>query len=840
MLPNHIKSLLGECIKSKRCMLDSALVALVAAVFFCLILPTQSYLACADLFPYDYSSLFWALIWRCVLVGLTLFVLLTFSYFRCRGLIHVLLLSLVVAAILESGPLAIGLPELNGDISGYQSLTRKIVDSSVLVLALILPFVFLKYIRQYAGWISVALLFYSSVSLLDVKQPDAGFGSRAALCPLTPRAEVFRNCQFSTTKNTILLILDSISVNAARDVFSRHPEMKDSFPGFVNYENNLGMQWYTQLAVPAIMTGRFLENSYELASYSTSPFEKGSLIEPFVVDNLPVYVQIGSSQNGLTTRGQVVEKSRRKMTPLTEKMPGMYSFSVIDLSIFRILPYCLKTKYAAQEQFMPKEEKATDGVSFSDRDEKIWQMLSHPVMSSEKDALHVYHSLGGHYPIDRDENGRHVNLTKPSYDDYLGKCIWALRQLASMFEAWRRAGIYDVSTIIITGDHGMNIGKPGCEVRDVPFEAFPFLMVKAAHDGSPFSSSDVPTSHLKLHSLVTAQKERNMSRDEIRDILRCEERHCRKIADGTIVDWYVLSNRTVRIKKEKEPQRSLKSLRPLSLDEKYSFHTLDNKCAYLDYIASAGNRGASGGLQFSDSTEIALRLPDPGMVVDLEFTVSIASKEDVANGLVAQCGEVVAMTDGQPLARIRSRIDLKGVMVAEDGLVRVKFSRLNRHKVVLYVSHVVARRSKANDFTDLGRDKSSSLEFPQLDSSVGESCVELPHDKFLEYLLGVGDERYVFISGALRSAELSSEKKKTGLVLFNFYDKEGNQLRSESHYAYSEKFGAQFFYLSASPRPVGFKSNIRVPTDAVAIKVRVGHFYNQLHLELQDFKCVLK
>ena len=824
MLPNHIKSLLGECIKSKRCMLDSALVALVAAVFFCLILPTQSYLACADLFPYEYSSLFWALIWRCALVGLTLFVLLSLSYFRCRGLVHILLLSLVVAGILESGPLAIGLPELNGDMAGYQSLTRKLVDSSVLVLALILPFVLLKYIRQYAGWISVALLFYSSLSLLDVKQNGKKDASDLESY-MAPRVDVVKSVEYSDRDNVFVLILDSISVDAVLDIFDTDAKLREDFSGFVHYANNVGMHWYTTVAVPGIMTGELYEKAIELADYGMAHFSKASFVADYINSGIPSFVNLDLGLKGCTNRLRQNQVHTDCESILEIRMPGTAPWTIDDISKFRVLPYCFKEKFFLSHVGTETETKKglNVGRKSISADTVVWSELAGKSINSRyAKTLQVHHSKGGHLPIVYDADGNSVVRPKPEYDDYVKQCHYAFRLLGNYFDKLKRLGVYDNSTIILLGDHGLSIRKPGKDLKGVPQAAFPFLMVKPRGAVGAETVSQMPTWHGKIAPLARLLITDQLNRNSIEKVLACSNRVCRVSSYGMLTEWQINATGGVFKVERKDCEPSPETLRPLECGRRYLFKISTAGKDYPDFSLENGSRNSSVGIHNAgDPFVLTVKAPKANHKYGADFKASLKLR----NKVVAKCGRVEVLIQGQNDAMAPCAVVFPPQLESDaDGLLRFSFS-CSRKSASFCLKQMT--------LIDAGSPSSQRRISVPIDthvrlSSTNETCRVVKLDPKGSRIALRGNVTY---TGNPRNSQ------KAVVMLIRFLDGNNKRIEAPLGLSYSKMFDDRFFYVGVNDGGTAFSREIDIPDNAEKLQLRAFRFTSGCEVDIQNLAC---
>ena len=611
--------------------------ALSTACFFLVVLPVQSYLAYADLFYFGISDLLqeYGLYMGAATVALAVFLLVAERF--CGRRAHIFLLSLVLIGLLESGVLSLGLPEFNGAFDGYHSLPRACFDGIVVLLVLFVPQFFVRKISNAIIWISAALCLYSFSTLFDVKKAkrETSEGVRG---PLAPRESVVRCASFSSRRNVFVLILDSISSDAAADAFREVRGLSDQFEGFVNYTNNVGMHWSTSVAIPGIMTGRYYERSCELGMYGRKTFADGSLFCDYADREMPVFVNLLVGTKGYMNRPEspTEDGARPAIRPSEVRVSGVFSWSINSLSIARILPYALKEAYVRRLGVQGVGSASSADVS---GDSVLWSKLSTaPVREDCACALNVHHSLGGHPPIVFAADGRRVSCSNPTYSDYLGQCEYALKCLGGFLDSLRAKGLYESATIFVLGDHGIYITRrTDAERKGVPQAAFPFLMVKAAGATGRYRESPLATSHSGIASAVRELACGDLPIEGIERCLVKDERLCRSAMSGKIYDWRIDVAGNVKAEVREDAEPSAEELRPLAEKVVYSFSIEDNP-AYPDFILEKGSRASAFGIdQFSAPMRLRVRAPKAETRYSVAFTVrpwvsqtylEIASEDD--------------------------------------------------------------------------------------------------------------------------------------------------------------------------------------------------------------------
>ena len=685
----------------KKRLIPSICTGLAAALYFFVILPVQTYIACVETPPYSLGDLLWefslyfVIAWA--VVGAALFAL---SYVplakptidakgRKRKKIslqfHVFVLAVVVAAIVESGPLAIGLPELNGEFVGYRSLVRCWVDLVVLVAAIAVPMVCYKWLKHYVSWIALAVAVYASASILDVRKAKSFSedGGDFIIHGFIPRYEVVDGAAFSPSNNVIVLILDTLSSHAMAEIFRDDPKFAEHFPGFVNYANNLGMHWTTAVGVPGLMTGRLYENSADLSKYGVSPYTGESFIKEYVESKVPVYLNLSIGPLGWSNRINTAGSRGKAARPSQVMIYNTLELNVLDLALFRVAPYMFKERVAmaatSRNGTADGDVKQTAVRGNISRDETIWPLLaSRPIDDSFQTALHIHHSLGGHPPFTHDENGQRANMDADGFKVYVSHCKFALKQLARCFDVWQTNGVYDASTIVLTSDHGVSKVWPETKpyLHGIPSYAFPALMVKPKGARTPYVESTMPTWHAKIAPIVRALKTKVLNQSEIEAMLHADERVCRTCGGAEITDWIASGDWVVRKVVRPDIQKDSSALRKLQLDKTYSFLITASPENYPDYIVDNGNRGSSSGLSAPNIRKplrISFKAPAANKTYDVMLRAGIhQNPEDNIANIIARCGSAIASFMSDKPTGDQYYLLLKGCKSGADGILTIE------------------------------------------------------------------------------------------------------------------------------------------------------------------------
>lgn len=604
-------------------MLDAIVVALVLATYFYFILPCQTYLSQGDLFGFSFKCFCRGYAVRAVfaflfLVGVFLIIRPVLGRMIC-----VIGLGAVILAMLQAGPLSIGLPELNGQFAGYDLFSRKILECMILLGAAAVLWLSRRIIaRNLHLWSSIILLF-GALSLLDVKCSKKKSDGDSIVPAFVPRHRVVESVRYAGKDNLFLLVLDSFNSDVAVEIFDSDPHLRKQYAGFTCYTNNIGMQWYTSLALPAIMTGRFITSTFELGAYGKECYGSNSLLKEYLAADIPTYVNISLTKDGYTNR--LLGKSRAPVQDMSSRMVGTFNWNVAELSVFRILPYVLKKGYV--KSLLTKWGGDGDSKDFfSDR--VLWPLLCEAGVDSQYEkALHIHHTRGGHAPYVYDRNGQPQNeVNMQNFDAHLSQCHYSLKQVGAFLQKLRDKGVYENSTIFVVADHGYPVG---CARNDgLPMEAHALMMVKAKGDVSNFRMSGKPTSHMGIAAVFRLLAAGEVPRAKIEKLLCPAKRICKACMGSNILTYFIDSrgNVTKEDSVSAEPEES--QLEALSENSEYDFCISELRRDYPSFRVENGSRsGAYGVSPAGKPMRLVIRVPRPDAAYDVKFVASFRKRD---------------------------------------------------------------------------------------------------------------------------------------------------------------------------------------------------------------------
>lgn len=506
---------------------QNAALALSLGIFPAIMVPLQTYIGNKSAFGFGTCELLCEALPVTFAIVLASFVLFYVSDRFAGRWLQVVAAAVLVCMYLETGILSLGLPSLNGEVmSILGNPWRKIIDTGVLAITFFGMLVFGRYIKGYIGWIAVVVLIMTGASLFDVKDAEKYDLERSPLVSgYCPRYDVAMSVRYSPERNILMFVLDSTPASLADDVMRANPELAPHFPGFTSYPKNLAMSEKTIRGLPGLMTGKPLTKDISTGAYTETIYGSDSFLFPYFKDNIPIYFSPDIFSYGFTNRrlGDWTElgKNLHDTGPVFHRNSKVMPYlTLLDLVKFRLVPYQFKPRALLAALAKVSASKISDNPV---NEVCLYPILRKADVSAEKKtALGVFHTRGVHPPVYCDRYGKRLPCPRSDREILDDACYSVLKMLGEMFDELRERGIYDKSFIVVAADHGCILMKSNDEMHGAESS---ILWTKPIGEKKPFAFSDLPTSNSRVHDLMLAVKDRDLSQKDIDDILYVKERH---------------------------------------------------------------------------------------------------------------------------------------------------------------------------------------------------------------------------------------------------------------------------------------------------------------------------
>lgn len=476
----------------------------------------------------------WALSTVCAFTAV-LFVPVKFR-FRVLSLIFVFgLLFWIQGSILvwEYGPLD------GADIDWSKQGVNGLVDSAIWIAAISVaiwaPFKLIKICYPLA---ILAMLVQSAFVLLtsDIRETEVGDSSKRKFTIVYDK-----KYEFSENQNVILIVLDAFQSDVFEEIVNSEPEYANLFSGFTYFRDAVAGGNYTELAIPALLTGQTYDNSVEREKFLQDAFVNYGLTTQLKKEGyyVEMYPWVGWGNESIYFDENVASNLKRNDpqaepdATYTEKN-AKEALHILDLALFRSVPHYFKTFIHNDHKWFLGylvSHMVPDGIkqiiSTENQFEAGTFVNQGPTVFATNRQVRVFkyfHFKGAHSPLTVNEKLEFTSQVFAfSRQNYINQAKANLLALGQFFEKLRAAGIYKDSIIAIVGDHGsgdspgLYIEPPGASRKPYRLEgtkrnfrrdkarAIPLVLVKGAGQSSPLEISNAPVALTDLPATITAE-----------------------------------------------------------------------------------------------------------------------------------------------------------------------------------------------------------------------------------------------------------------------------------------------------------------------------------------------
>lgn len=648
-------------------------VSLVLSLLTQVALPVQAFWANRLSYPFPGGAVAVAVVRRFFLTwGLAGTSILLLA--RCFGRrVFGAVFALAVCLYLESGILSNGLASLNGDIYLLNDRPRALWDAAVWGAVFATAMAVHPLLRNRYGLAALCLMAMVGASMFDTRHEKLADRSRLIVQDFSSMEDIIRSASYSTNRNVLVFVVDSLEREQAHAVMADPedgPGLREQFRGFTEYTNNVGALPQTLSAVPNMLTGRYPDGTESLADYFWSCYGPDSVLRDFLEAGKDVYVVTAGLGCGYANRPIAATSAESKrLSVLDRPGNGEGIWSIGDFVRWRCIPFAGKAFCSVRTGF----RYHTDNL----REWGVYPELAKADIDPASPGTFLWiHTEGVHVPSLWNRRGE--LLPEPDYSDRgcveQGLCI--MTHLGKLMDAFRQAGIYDESLILVLADHGRHQEEQFLQDRAagrLPGNAQPFLWIKPAGSTHEFRSSGIPTSHAKLAEMLAAAARGNLTEEEIGGILRTEKRVYRRMALLGVgwTDWIVAADGTFATEEHGAPLSDCGKKQPVKCGHRYSLEW--NRLKDLDADLAFRNVGVEGFPFLPAETRdmsMELRVPDPAK----QYVLRLGLYNTEGGSLRVRCDSPGTEWEEFPVCP-HGEITVRGVKADSSGMARILCER---------------------------------------------------------------------------------------------------------------------------------------------------------------------
>lgn len=426
---------------------------MLAATFF-LLAPLELYYSNISEFWFEIEDI---IVYQVLLFGIAVLVLMTIGWNlhgRMRNIFICIIYGLGIAIYIQGNYLNGNMLELNGQpVDWLQNKGRLFLNILIWGCCFIIPVLCIRNLKKVFHTVIVVS------SLMVIGMQTAGVISLAISSPhksedvsLTTE-DMF---SLSSNKNIIIFIVDTLDAQYYEEFMDTYHKYDSTLKDFQYFDNMVSGGGPTMYGVPMLLTGvyydgseykSYLNNAYyskegfykklKKNEYDTRIFTSDEYISPAFYHEYVNNVLYGTS-------------SVNSISGLLMKLYQLVGYKYGPVVLKNKL-YLYSGEFAQFETVSYQDDADVSAFRVDDA-EFIENYRNNGIKISEemKNAFRVYHLYGCHPPYTLDENGTNTGEETTFEQQLTG----VFNLIQDFIENMKNLGVYDSSTIIITGDHG--------------------------------------------------------------------------------------------------------------------------------------------------------------------------------------------------------------------------------------------------------------------------------------------------------------------------------------------------------------------------------------------------
>lgn len=270
--------------------------------------------------------------------------------------------------------------------------------------------------------------------------------------------------EFSGSGDVLHIIADGFQSDVFHDLLVARPggeRVQRAFDGFVFARDHLGAYLYTHMSVPALLSGQLYTNQEPREAFLARAMGHQSILA--AAHRAGYDVEIAAPAGALPSLYRRVAGARLLEIPVAEHANSWRSardeaLLLADLTLFRLLPHHAKRLvYNEQSWFLQLMFGSTlaEGATFFAHNALLRELAAKAKVGQSRPTYKLLHLMLSHNPMVAAPNCRYAGTVLPgTRSNVQVQAGCSLASIAVLLDRLRTLGIYDESTIVVTGDHG--------------------------------------------------------------------------------------------------------------------------------------------------------------------------------------------------------------------------------------------------------------------------------------------------------------------------------------------------------------------------------------------------
>lgn len=414
----------------------------------------------------------------------------------------------LIGGYLQGNFLNIDIGALTGDAVNWEHYTGEAVKNSIIWLVIVIVIIAImifasKYWNGVCIFIPALLIVVQLVALMTVL-PTTGPGSKAVTKGPVEILSEEGLSEVGSKNNIIYIVLDRLDETFVEGVIAERPDFFEPLDGFTRFTNNITKFGNTFPSVTEALTGEIYLGQTTKDEYFYDAYNKGTFLPDITSEDykMNLFMEMGYTFSDVSQIRDYASNVREVEFNLNSKLTLRL---LVKLSAYRYAPHVLKSRFwISLPEFNDTVYPLEGSVqTWKPNDALMYQrIIEDKLFIGDSENMFMYiHMHGPHEPLYLNEYIEQVPAEETSV---IQQTIGSFNVVYEYLDQIKQLGLYENSTIIITGDHGY--------VEWWEKSVVTGLFVKPAGSaGTPLKSSQAPVSTGNLRATAIRAAEGTLS-----------------------------------------------------------------------------------------------------------------------------------------------------------------------------------------------------------------------------------------------------------------------------------------------------------------------------------------
>jgi hypothetical protein len=329
----------------------------------------------------------------------------------------------------------------------------------------------------------------------DLAQTAIGAANGWRSTPRGTAAALSSLLEWSRKGNVVVLILDTLQSDVFQDVLADRPELRRQLDGFRYYQQAASTAPTTYLSLPTILSGEIYDPDQSAREFFARGTGEDSVLGRLAAAGYQASYATALANCPPGVRCLGLHTLARSETQIAVQEAA----ELLDLGVYRVLPDGLRRGILLRGRgpFAVALGRDTHVERAVIAAEALARFASASYVTDSGPTAKVVHSVLTHPPTVL----RPDCSLGPRREDRAGavqQAECAFRQVVALFQRLRAERAYDVSDLVIIGDHGYGMQSPWVrgsqdpKLRRIVGALNPVVLVKPAGAHGPLTTSEAP------------------------------------------------------------------------------------------------------------------------------------------------------------------------------------------------------------------------------------------------------------------------------------------------------------------------------------------------------------